>query len=150
MPFYIIGGLVVLYKYRWQGLWLLVCAALAVFVSDQTSNLIKHVVHRLRPCAVEQVRLLVTNCSNTYSFTSNHAANHFALAVLLVLAFRQHKWLIYVLIFWACFISFSQVYVGLHYPADVVGGAIIGVIAGYGVFAIFKSVKQKYFALSNI
>lgn len=105
---------------------------------------------RLRPCAVMDVRLLVEHCSNTYSFTSNHAANHFALAVFLLLVFSSHRWLSYVLISWAVFIGFSQIYVGLHYPADVVGGAVLGSLVGYLTFLIFKLIKQKYFAQSLI
>lgn len=137
MPFYIMGGLLVLYKYRWQGLWMIVCAALAIVCSDQCSNLIKHFIHRLRPCAVEHVRMLVA-CSDTFSFTSNHAANHFALAVFLSLALWRLRWLPYVLLPWAAFIALSQVYVGLHYPADIAGGASLGSLVGYLSFLIFK------------
>ena len=150
MPFYIMGGLLVLYKFRWQGLWMVVCAALAIVASDQSSNLIKHFVHRLRPCAVGDVRLLVKHCSDTFSFTSNHAANHFAIAVLLSLVFGHLRWFQIVLILWAAFISLSQVYVGLHYPADIVGGALLGTLVGYLAFLIFKFIKQRYFAQSNI
>jgi undecaprenyl-diphosphatase len=139
------GGLLVLYKYRWTGLWIIACAALAVLISDQSSDLIKHFVHRLRPCAVGEGRLLVKHCSDTFSFTSNHAANHFAIAVFLSLALRRIRWLPYVLIFWAAFIALSQVYVGLHYPTDIVGGALLGSLVGYIAFLIFKLIKQKYF-----
>ena len=150
MPFYIMGGLLALYKYRWQGVWIVVCAILAIVASDQASNLVKHFVHRLRPCAVGEARLLVAHCSDTFSFTSNHASNHFAIAVFLSLVFGRVRWLPYVLIIWASFIALSQVYVGLHYPADIVGGALLGALVGYIAFLIFKLIKQKYFALSNI
>ena len=150
MPFYIMGGLLAIYKYRWLGLWMVVCGVLAIVVSDQSSDFIKHFIHRLRPCAVEDVRLLVKHCGDTFSFTSNHAANHFAIAVFLSMVFRRMKWLPYLLIFWAGFISLSQVYVGLHYPADIAGGALIGVLAGYAAFALFKLIKEKYFAQSTI
>lgn len=140
----------VLYRYRLLGLWMIICAVLAILLSDQSSGFVKHFIHRLRPCATEQVRLLVAHCSDTFSFTSNHAANHFSIAVFLSLVFRRFKWLPFVLIIWAGFISLSQVYVGLHYPADIAGGALLGAILGYIAFLIFKFVKQKYFAQSNI
>ncbi len=143
MPCYIMGCLLLLYKYRWQGLWMIVCAVLAVIASDQSSNLIKHLVHRLRPCAVGEVRLLVKHCSDTFSFTSNHAANHFALAVFLSLVFSRIRWFGAILILWAAFISLSQVYVGLHYPADIVGGALLGSLVGWMAFFIFKLKKQQ-------
>jgi undecaprenyl-diphosphatase len=144
MPFYIMGILLVIYKYRLHGLLIVIFAALTILLSDQSSNLIKYFVHRLRPCAVDTtVRLLVAHCNDTFSFTSNHAANHFALAVFLSLVFRRVRWLSLVLIIWAGFISLSQVYVGLHYPADITGGAVLGVIAGYCAFAIFRLLNEK-------
>jgi undecaprenyl-diphosphatase len=150
MPFYIMGGLLVIYKYRWQGLAMVVCAGLAILAGDQAAaNLIKPFVHRLRPCAVEHVRLLAA-CSHTFSFPSNHATNHFALAVFLSLVFRRIRWFPFVLVFWAGFIALSQVYVGVHYPADIAGGALLGTIVGYLAFLIFKLIKQRYFALSKI
>ena len=137
LPFYIIGGLMVLYRYRWMGLCMVICAVLAIVLSDQSSGFVKHFIHRLRPCATEHVRLLVEHCSDTFSFTSNHAANHFAIAVFLSLVFRRFKWLTYVLIIWAGFISLSQVYVGLHYPADIAGGAVIGVLSGLALYSVY-------------
>ena len=139
VPFYIIGGLMILYKYRSRGLWMLVCIGIAILLSDQSSNLIKYFVHRLRPCFVEpSVRLLVDHCSSTFSFTSNHAANHFALAVFLSLVFRQIRWLPFVLLSWAVFIALSQVYVGLHYPADIIAGALLGAFMGRQGFRLFN------------
>jgi undecaprenyl-diphosphatase len=129
---------------------MVVCAVLAIIISDQSSGLIKHLVHRLRPCAVGEARLLVAHCSDTFSFTSNHAANHFAIAVFLSLVFRHIKWLPPILLIWASFIALSQVYVGLHYPADIAGGALLGSAIGYITFLIFNLVKQRYFALSKV
>jgi membrane-associated phospholipid phosphatase len=130
---------------------MLVCVALAILVSDQSSNLIKHFIHRLRPCAVGEARLLVDHCSNTFSFTSNHAANHFALAIFLSMVYKDKgKWLSFALVFWALAISLSQVYVGLHYPADILGGAILGSLVGYAAFLLFNFGKQKYFASSKV
>ena len=149
IPFYIMGSGLAIYKYRWAGVWMIVCACLAILLSDQSANLIKHAVHRLRPCAVEQVHLLV-KCSNTFSFPSNHATNHFALAIFLSLVFRRVRWLPVVLVFWAGFVALSQVYVGLHYPADITAGALLGTIVGYLAFLIFKLIKQRYFASSDI
>jgi membrane-associated phospholipid phosphatase len=93
---------------------------------------------------VENVRLLVDHCSDTFSFTSNHAANHFAIAVFLSLALRQYRWLAIILILWASFISLSQVYVGLHYPADIAGGGLLGSLVGYGTFLLFGSIRKRF------
>ena len=149
MPFYIMGGLLALYKYRWHGLWMVVCAVLAILASDQASNLIKHIIQRQRPCAVENVRLLLAHCSGGFSFTSKHSANHFSIAVFLSLVFRQIRWLPYLLIFWAGFIALSQVYVGVHYPADIAGGALLGALVGWIAFLIFKLIKQRFPILNS-
>jgi len=124
------------------GLWMVVCAVLAIAVSDQTAGLIKHLVHRLRPCAIGEARLLLAECSHSFSFPSNHAANHFTLAVFLSLLFRQ-RWLTFVLLFWAAFIAFSQVYVGLHYPLDIAAGAVLGALVGGLVFLIYRNVVAR-------
>ena len=91
--------------------------------------------HRLRRCQdpyfASHVRLLLQGCSGSYSFVSNHAANHFGMATFAVLTFRGvfKKW-IYLAFLWAFFIAYAQIYVGVHYPFDVLGGAILGVLAG--------------------
>lgn len=111
----------------------LVCAAgLADFTS---STLVKKNVQRLRPCndpaMVESVRLRAP-CGGGYSFTSSHAANHFAAAVFLIGIFgRTRRWIRPAAIGWASLIALSQVYVGVHYPGDVLAGAGIGAGAGW-------------------
>jgi len=123
-------------KYKRDAFYLLIISAVTILISDQLSgNLIKHAVERLRPCndpvIGPQVRLLV-NCGSGFSFVSSHACNHFAAAMLLGRIFRdQFSWLKLVLLFWAGLISFSQVYVGVHYPIDVFCGAILGVLIGW-------------------
>ena len=146
IPFYIMGGVWVLFQFRWLGLWMIICAALAILLSDQGSNLLKFLFHRIRPCATgEPVRLLVEHCSQTFSFTSNHAANHFALAVFLSLLFRQYRWLRPLLITWASLIALSQVYVGLHYPADVAAEAALGSLFGLLSSWLYSHIKLAYF-----
>ena len=137
VPFYIIGSTWLIYKYKWNGFWMIVAAVVAVGLSDLSSNLIKIWIHRLRPCHTEVgVRLLIAQCSDTFSFTSNHAANHFALSVFVSLLFRRW-WLSVLMLLWASSVAFSQVYVGIHYPVDVIAGAVLGAVIGWVVFKIF-------------
>jgi membrane-associated phospholipid phosphatase len=138
IPVYLIAAVYLLYRYRSSAAYLIVFAGLAVGASDALSNLVKHLVHRLRPCAVESaVRLLVSGCSQSYSFTSSHAANHFALAVFMILALRLGLVWSMVLLFWAGSIAFSQVYVGLHYPSDVLAGAALGAGVAWVMYWIY-------------
>lgn len=108
--------------------------AVTILLSDQTAaHIIKPLIHRLRPCnnpdLISEVRLVLAHCGNGFSFVSAHAANHFALAIYFNITFPKSKWnaLFYV---WATAISLSQVYVGIHFPADVFGGAMLGITIG--------------------
>jgi membrane-associated phospholipid phosphatase len=122
-------------QYNFRALYVIAATALLILLSDQVSaNLIKNAVQRLRPCNDElfknQVRLLV-NCGKGYSFVSAHASNHFALAVFLSAMLKNISWLRMALLMWAACIAFSQVYVGVHYPADVITGGILGSMLAY-------------------
>lgn len=139
LPFYIIGGIYVLYKYRLQGLFILAAVGVTILCCDQAANAIKWSVHRLRPCHLEHgVRLLVDRCSDTFSFPSNHATNHFGLALFLALTFRRYRWLVVALFLWAAMVAFSQVYVGIHYPLDIAAGALLGSGLGSIVFILYR------------
>jgi membrane-associated phospholipid phosphatase len=135
IPLYIALAVFVGYKYRLQGLYLVLALLLAVGLADTVSSkIIKPSVHRLRPCndpALKgEVKLLV-HCGSGYSFTSSHASNHFAVAAFLSLTlglhYRRIRWPLYL---WAASIALGQVYVGVHFPLDIFIGAILGVIIG--------------------
>jgi membrane-associated phospholipid phosphatase len=104
--------------------------------------LFKQNFQRLRPCQdplfFSQVRLLLKQCSPSYSFVSNHAANHFGLATFMMLTFRPifERWS-FLIYFWALAIAYAQVYVGVHYPSDVLGGALLGIIMGFVMAFIY-------------
>jgi undecaprenyl-diphosphatase len=91
----------------------------------------------------EKVRLLLDHCSGGFSFTSSHAANHFGLAMFLFISlnplFKKYTWLFFV---WAAMIAYAQVYVGVHYPVDVLAGAIIGLLVGKLNGNIFKKFQH--------
>lgn len=126
---------------RW--FWrILISVAVLVTVTDSVSSrIVKPLVDRERPCRDAYVGMLVrplVSCGPGKSFTSSHATNHFGVAVffMLTLGFIQSKrrwmWLV-----WAGLISLSQVYVGVHYPGDILGGAILGSGIGYGFGLLF-------------
>lgn len=120
-------------------LGLVVAVGLADFTS---STLIKKNVQRLRPCndpvLVETVTLRAS-CGSGYSFTSSHAANHFAAAVFLIGVFGHlARWIRPATLGWAAAIAFSQVYVGVHYPGDVICGALLGTAIGWLTGTRFK------------
>ncbi len=117
--------------------------ALSIFASDTiSSELIKKQVKRLRPCAersMEPAAIQRVHCGGGYSFTSSHATNHFCLAAFLVIVFGGYmkRWK-YLWWLWAAIIALAQVYVGVHYPLDVIGGGILGVIIGASAGVLCK------------
>ena len=118
--------------------WLLF-AFITVLLTDQfSSSIVKNWVMRPRPCNdplfSDQVRLLLDHCSGGYSFTSSHATNHFGVATFLFITLGRYfgTWK-YLLFIWASLICYAQVYVGVHYPLDVIFGALLGFTIGHFV-----------------
>jgi len=100
-----------------------------------SSSIIKPAVARLRPCQNPEVRkdiIVRIPCGPGKSFPSSHAVNHFAVAIFLIGLFRSKRWhfLAPLLLFWAASIAYGQVYVGVHYPSDVLAGALLGTLIG--------------------
>jgi len=116
--------------------WILFAVLTATLTDQLSSSFIKNLVERPRPCREEllmgQVRLILNNCSGGYSFPSSHATNHFGFAMFLFLTLRpiMKKWG-FVFFIWAATIAYGQVYVGVHYPLDILAGTGLGCLIGY-------------------
>lgn len=134
-PLYLFLLVFIVMNFGWRGFWWIAFFLITFGLADQSSLYIKEVVGRLRPCRdplMQQfVRVLVSYCPRSGSFTSSHAANHFALATFCFLTFRHlSKWYASLFFVWAMSIAYAQVYVGVHYPLDVLGGAVLGILIG--------------------
>ena len=136
-PLYLFLGLFAMLNFKKQGwLWVLFLIITVTLTDQISSTLIKSWIQRPRPCRDEflmsHVRLLLNNCSGGYSFTSSHATNHFGLAMFVFITSQYilKKWR-YVFLLWAATICYGQVYVGVHYPLDVLCGAMMGSLIGY-------------------
>lgn len=148
IPLYLV---LIFYLYKWykKYFWLpiLFLAATAGLTDFSNSSLIKNEVARLRPCNDERVKdtlEVLVPCGGGYSFMSSHASNHMAIAVFmfLLLLYRKNKWR-YVWILWALIIGFAQIYVGVHYPTDVLLGFIYGGLIGWGMYVFFEKAQKK-------
>ena len=147
-PLYLALIITAIVKLKKRAIWWILSLATTAGIMDWTgNNLIKHTVQRLRPCNdpvfASQVRLVVSHCGTGFSFISNHAANHFAVAAFIFVTMPKllgkWNWLFFV---WAGSIAYAQVYVGVHYPSDVLGGALLGLIFGWSGGTIYNKRSQ--------
>jgi undecaprenyl-diphosphatase len=116
-----------------------------VFADQFSSNLLKPLFKRLRPCHVEEFQSwihLPAGCGGMYGFCSSHAANSFAIAVGYYLL-TKNKFAGLVLVLWASLISYSRIYLGAHYPLDVIVGALVGSVGARGLFIIYERLIKK-------
>lgn len=123
----------------------------AITVSDQiSSHFLKDLFARVRPCNVLPDVNILASCTGSYSFPSSHAVNNFTIALLLLRIYPKLKWILLVSAF---LIAFSRPYCGVHYPSDILGGAVIGSTIGY-LFSILitytdKWIAEKKFRINN-
>ncbi|HEX2394581.1 MAG TPA: phosphatase PAP2 family protein [Bacteroidales bacterium] len=141
IPFYIILLAFIIRKYHWKTIWIVIGAILLITLTDQLSNVLKDGVKRFRPCKDLEIGHLVhivnNYCRSSYGFVSGHAANSMALAVLISLLFRN-KWVTFGMVLWAVIVSYSRVYLGVHFPGDVMGGWLVGLIFSFMIYYILR------------
>ncbi|MFO7615689.1 MAG: phosphatase PAP2 family protein [Bacteroidales bacterium] len=134
--------------------WILIAAfAAAYLISEQSSvHLFKNIFERLRPChepsLAAEVRLAADRCGGLYGFVSTHTSNSFALAMLAILVFKR-CWLTISLLAWAGLISYSRIYLGVHYPGDVLGGMVLGVATSLVVYLVYRQMERERSRLSS-
>lgn len=132
----------------------LAAMALTITIADQVgASIIRPIVERLRPSnpenPISEVVHIVNNYrSGRYGFPSCHAANTFGLAFFVCFLFRQ-RWLTAFLMFWAVVTCYSRVYLGLHYPGDLLAGMILGLISASIVYLIMRQPLQQHSADSD-
>jgi len=148
IPFYVFIFYLAYRKGGWSGLLtVIILVAILITFSDRGSVYIKDLTMRSRPC-VElpqmgyHVHIVRDKCIQHWGFVSSHATNTFALATLVVLLFRRHyKFLTPVMITYAVLKSYSRIYLGLHYPGDIIFGSLLGIAIGMLVFFAWRKIS---------
>ncbi|HEX2935146.1 MAG TPA: phosphatase PAP2 family protein [Bacteroidales bacterium] len=157
IPIYLVIVWYLFRERKWNTVFTLIFVAVMITISDQVCNLIKDSVMRFRPSHEPAlsglVHLVNDNHGNLYrggnfGFISSHAGNSFALATFVTLFFKV-RWVSIVMFIWAAIVSYSRIYLGVHYPGDIIGGALVGIAAGLLIYYIEQWVHAKYLAQFN-
>lgn len=149
IPLYLFIVVFSMVKYKKVGYYIIGVLLFTFAIGDLTaSRLIKPLVERVRPCNEPKLAAYIIHrvpCGSGQSFPSAHATNHFAIATVLIgIFYSRWKAILPLGIFWAAMISFAQIYVGVHYPMDVICGTLLGISIGLLCTKIFKTLQPKF------
>lgn len=142
IPLYFTVLYVIVERWKRDGVIAILSLILCLIIADQlSSHLIKELVQRPRPSHADDLKGLVYLVRNytggAYGFVSSHAANAVGFAMLTVLIFKRSSYSV-AISFWAFLVGYSRVYIGVHYPFDVMGGVLVGLFAAYVCFVLLK------------
>lgn len=130
-----------------QTLYLLLFVAVLVTFTDQSANVFKREFHRLRPCNNPEINsfIRIVQIRNSFSFFSGHATNSMAVAAFLYFNFKDKIKYFGFLFLWPLFFAYSRIYLGLHYPLDILAGYLFGFTSGFVFFKVYKIAQERYF-----
>lgn len=130
-----------------QTLYLLLFVAILLVFTDQITNLFKNGFQRLRPCSNPEIntKIRIIKSSDTFSFFSGHAANTMAVATFLYLVLKRRLKYLGFLFLWPLIFAYSRIYLGLHYPLDIIFGYLCGLILGFLIFKLYRIAQKRYF-----
>jgi len=149
LPFFIFLLYLVIRTFKWKTITILAAVAVMITVSDQVSDITKHSVKRLRPSndpsLAASVHIVNGYRGGDLGYYSAHASNTFALATFLFLLFRKKYRYLYLLLFgWAALMTYTRIYLGVHFPLDIISGMIAGIFFGwcFGRLTLFLLSRQ--------
>ena len=149
MPLYLLLIYWTVRQYGKRCWWVFLAVGIVVLCTDQlASHVCKPVFQRLRPCFnadfQDLIHLPKGLAGGQYGFVSSHAANTFSIAAFLIPVLKKYSpWPAILLLLWAFISSYSRIYIGYHYPGDIVCGAILGVLVGLICWKVFQIIQRK-------
>lgn len=146
VPLYIAILFFMAMKYKRKFYIIVLFIILATILADQSSVFIKNLVQRPRPCHEPELEGLVhifnNYCGGIYGFVSSHASNSFDVAMISLL-FISKRWYTILIIIWALIVSYTRIYLGVHYPGDVLFGSLLGIMIGWSVYRLYVITDEK-------
>lgn len=132
---------------RKQTLYLLLFVAVMLVFTDQITNLFKNGVQRLRPCNNPEIKsfIRIVQSRSSFSFFSGHAANTMAVATFLYLILKDKFQYFGLLFLWPLIFAYSRIYLGLHYPGDILAGYVFGAFFGFLTFRLYRIAQKRNF-----
>jgi undecaprenyl-diphosphatase len=132
-----------------QTLYLLIFVAILVVLTDQTSNLFKNGFQRLRPCNNPEISsfIRIVQSRTSFSFFSGHATSSMGVTIFLYFIFKKDFKYFWLLFLWPLIFAYSRIYLGLHYPLDIISGYLCGAILGFLMFKLYQIAQKKYFPI---
>ena len=147
--FYLAIIFFIIKKYRAKAVVILIMLGLAVLIGDQLSSFVKETVQRLRPTHDPGIEHLVHNVykkGGLFSFFSSHATNTFILAMFSARLFKNFRYSVLIFL-WAGVVSYTRIYVGVHYPLDILTGMVAGILIGYYTYQLLILTENRFFLL---
>jgi len=150
IPLYLFVGYLIYQNYKKESLWILAGIILSIVITDQiTTTFMKPFFARLRPTHEPSLQGLVHTVNNYFGglhgFASSHAANTFGVTLFLWMILRKHYRWAALLFIWPAVMSYSRIYLGVHYPGDIIVGTLIGLLTGWLVFRLYVRMKRRHY-----
>lgn len=147
IPLYLVMIFYFIRNYRSKSFQIIFFMILTVILSDQVSVMLKESIQRLRPVYEPAIEHMVHNIfrkGGQYGFVSSHAANSFAIFIFSSKIFKRRSYY-YLLFAWACLVAYTRIYAGVHYPLDIIGGALLGWLIAALMFRLLMFVENHFF-----
>lgn len=149
LPLYLILIYLIIKNNKWDSIYILIGVALTITLADQiTSSFMKPFFARLRPSQEPSLAGMLHIVNNykggLYGFASSHAANTFGVSMIIWLVFKGRYHWIRMIFIWAIFMSYTRIYLGVHYPGDILVGAMIGLLCGWIGYLFTKQLLKKF------